>query len=193
MTCYGENCTAHLIKWWAVGGTVNCCCGHSDIWWTRRQEKVWKGPQLSQALWDRSFCRSKIPKGVWINVQNVSKQRQWESLTTDPCPYFVTFPAPNITSRLWLRNRGCREKHVLLHVSFKQRESHVKRRWCKFQASRYLSYKFLILIVFGIFRTTFLHVVVLLYSLFCWNQNHFKRNSQVLVPNEYTLKSSGEI
>ena len=155
MTCYRENRTARstnkMMDFWG-----DC----QLLLWTEQylmDQKAGEGLKRTTAF----FWRSKVPKVGRVNVQNASKQRQWESLTTGPCWYFVTFPAPNIMSRLWLRNAGCREKHTLLHGSFKRQESHVKRRRLKFQASCYLSYKFLILIVSGIFRTTVLHVVVL--------------------------------
>lgn len=123
----------------------------------KRQEKIWKGPRLSQRRSDsRTFRRSKFPKRVGINPLNAWKQSQWESPNNDPPGHFVTFSAANqIREAVTTKYRGFGEKHMLPPRIFKRWESHPQSKWFKFQASCCFNYKFLVLIVCGIFRTIF--------------------------------------
>ena len=125
----------------------------------KRQEKIWKGPRLSQRCSDsRTFGRSKFPKWVAINPLNARKQSQWESpIMTHPDTVSLSLQ-PTKSATLLPRNTGGLERNTCYMLPpriSKRWESHPQSRWFKFQASCCFNYKFLVLIVFGIFRTTF--------------------------------------
>ena len=115
----------------------------------------------------------------------------------DPPGHFVTFSAANqIREAVTTKYRGFGEKHMLPPRIFKRWESHPQSKWFKFQASCCFNYKFLVLIVCGIFRTIFFACDVwsLLKSLCCDIWDDGKINTQVLVPKlGHTLESTGTL
>lgn len=161
----------------------------------KRQEKIWKGPRLSQRRSDsRIFGRSKFPKWVGINPLNARKQSQWESpIMTHPDTVSLSLQ-PTKSARLLPRNTGGLERNTCYHPESSKDEKVIPKAGdlsFKPVAVSTTSFLFWLYLAFsGHFLCMWCLVTVK--SLCCDIRDDGKINIQVLVPKlGHTLESTG--